>query len=444
MKSNTALNYLLVYEHMRTGGIETLIVRMANWLIGEGHHVDLILVEPGELTEMLDSRVQVHVLGKKGYCRLLLTQSHPMVRQLDDKDIDVMYSYGPGACYLAACVYKVGFKDIKPKFLNGIYHPNEFSLCGKPCSLDRMYVDMYNHYVDNRSKLFMSEQVREGNEPILGMTVPESQIWPLPIDGSQFEHVDRRRVPYRIVSVGRFADFKTYNLYMFDVIEALRDKGYDATWEVYGYGPLGPQMKQQLEERRLEHCVTIREKVSYEAYARALSVAHVFVGVGTALIEAGYCKIPCVPAIKDDTEAITYGALYDLPYYACGEILDDAYSTMPVINAISRLFDMTPDQYLAEGEQTYQYVQCYSIDKLMHQFVDIALYVPQEQNMTLYPKWKFQLHCILWGYEQVRRVLGVRTMIRRWAGHLQNGLQRFFFNIRRRGLAGSHADSTCQ
>jgi len=408
------MHFLLVYTQMRPGGIETLIVRMANWLVTKGHRVTLLLKEPGDLLSLLDEKVEVEVLGPRIFWFFLPFVGRRYLRGYEDKNIDVIYSYCPEGCYFASYVYKYGFRERKPVFLNGIYSPYQFAHRGGIDVLGcmRMHIHLYNVYVDDGSKFFMSEEVRSGNERILGTTVPGSVIWPLPIGVQSFKDIERRVIPYRIVSIGRYIDFKTYNLYMIDVIEELVRDGYDATWEVYGYGRLEDEMRRRVKERKLEGRIFIRGLLPYSEFIKAMAVAHVFVGMGTSLIEAGFCGVPCVPAIMNDAKAITYGSLYNLPYYSCGEILSDDFETVTVASAIRRLFDMTEAEYQAEADRTMQYVKPYSLDLLMQKFIGYVEAAPHIQNIDSYPGWRYGLYCIRWHCFQLRRILAVRTRMR--------------------------------
>jgi hypothetical protein len=136
------------------------------------------------------------------------------------------------------------------------------------------------------------------------------------------------------------------------------------------------------------------------------------VQAASALLEAGFCGVPCVPAIADDTKALTYGRLYDLPYYTCGEVLTDDYETIPVATAIRRIFDMTDAEYQAESDLTYQYVQPYSMDSIMQKFLEHVKQAPPVQNIESYSNWKYVSYCFKWIWFQARSTFAVRSRLR--------------------------------
>ena len=418
MTQENKLSLLLVYGKMDTGGIETLIVRMSNWLVERGHEVTLLIFESGDLVNLLDKRVKVDVIDINKILFFIPVVARNYLSKYKNTDIDVIYSFGPEACYIAAYVAKSGFQKPRPAFLNGIYHPNEFALSGGKSPLDNMHIELYNNYINDNSKIFMSEQVRSGNEKILGKSVPDARIWPLPVDGSRFVDIERKIIPYKIVSIGRFADFKTYNLYMFDVVKKLYEMGYDVTWDIYGYGPLEKEMRRLMQEKGLSDRVFMKGSLLYENMSSVLAEAHVFVGVGTAIIEAGFFGIPSVPGIQNDMEAVTYGSLYDLPYYSCGEILPEGTKTIPVIQEIKRIFDMSESEYEEEARMTREYVRPYSIDDIMSNFLEYAVRIKDENGLDAYPNWKFYLYGVNIMLSQIRRKLGIKRKIRILASSL--------------------------
>ena len=409
--TNCPIEILLVYTHLRTGGIETLIIRMANWLTKEGHDVTVFLLESGELISLLDERVKV-IISPTKYLFYIPFLGKGFLKKILDKKFTGIYSFGPEGCYIASFIYKYTSHMEKPIFLNGIYHPYEFALSGEISITGRMIINLYNNFINDSSKIFMSEEVRFGNEKILKRQMHQSLIWPLPIDESRFKNINRKIKPFRIVSIGRFAKFKTYNLYMINIIEELWEKGYDATWDVYGFGPLELQMRELINQKGLNNRIFIRGVLEYEKIASTLSTAHVFVGVGSALIEAGFCKVACVPAIADDLEGVTYGSLYELPYYSCGERVNNL-STVSVISAICRIFDMNVEDYNVEVEKTYKYVQAYSIDPIMKKFIEYIKNKTFSQRIEHYQGWRYFIFCVASYIQELRKKIAARTRVKR-------------------------------
>ena len=408
-KTRKITNVLLVYTHLRTGGIETLIVRMANWLSRHGLNVTLFLLEPGELLELLDKDIRVIVcpVGNRFFAPHI---GRKHVHELDT-DFDLIYSYGPEGCYIASFIYKYNCSARPPVFLNGVYHPYEFALDGGVSVSDRIRINFYNDYLSDSAKLFMSEPVRSGNELIIGRELPDSKIWPLPVETRPYDR-NRKPLKNKIVSVGRFERFKTYNLHMIDVMEELLNTGYDVHWDVYGYGTLETEMKNKIKEKNLCDRISLKGVLPYDELTKTLSTAQVFVGVGTALIEAGFCGVPCVVGIDNDEGALSYGGLYELPYFACGERLSANAKTTSIVNAIRRILEMDASRYEAECYKTYQYVQAYSMNSLMKEFLDYAENLPTEQVVGSYPAWRYYTYILANWYQLLKKRIAIRSRLK--------------------------------
>jgi glycosyltransferase involved in cell wall biosynthesis len=134
--------------------------------------------------------------------------------------------------------------------------------------------------------------------------------------------IQRKPVHGKIVSVGRLDKMKSYNIYMVDVVKDLLQRGYKVSYDIYGEGPLREEIEEKIRISKLEKHIHLRGQMDYRETEITLSDAFVFVGMGTASIEASMCGVPSIVAIADATEPLTYGFLQDLPFGSCGEMLD--------------------------------------------------------------------------------------------------------------------------
>lgn len=388
-----SLHFLFVYRTLRTGGIETLIVRISNWLIENGHRVTLLLEKGGELLELLNKNVRVDVLGYKYYLSFLPRLNKIYLKQYYDDQIDVIFSFRPRSCLLASVIYRN--MKMKPKFITGTYHLNEYFIKGKNHVESVLHSYLLNNYISDKSKLFMSRAVRDSHEVHLRRKMPEARIWPLPIEERMFQDVVRNPRKFKIVSIGRAIDFKTYNIYMIDVIDELVREGYDVYWDVYGRGDLEQEMRMRIGERKLEDRISLKGTLPYPEMKTALSDAYLFVGMGSSALEAGFCKVPCIPAVIQSKEPMVYGYLYDLPYYTCGEFLEGV-KKVKVVDLIRNLFSLSPEDYQREMDKTYSYVQAYRMNAVMREFLRIVDGTPRGQTVR---PFRTGMHSLYFLYE---------------------------------------------
>ena len=60
------------------------------------------------------------------------------------------------------------------------------------------------------------------------------------------------------------------------------------------------QMVKKINIGRLSHRVSLKGQIPYLKFSNAIKPAHVFVGMGTCIIEAAFCKVACVTSIESD------------------------------------------------------------------------------------------------------------------------------------------------
>lgn len=367
---------VLIYNHsLYTAGVETLIVRMANWLVENGHGCSLVLRHTfdGDLLPQLRKEVNIRRVGNTWELLAI-----PGLRQLiwnkaDLPTPDVVYTLEQSWASIGLLI-----RDVFPKgrtiAITGAYHPNQFCYEGRPAregKVQKLRQIIYDRHYPDDAKFFMSDECLKGHEEFFQRPIQGGFIWPLPLELPDSSEVENRNIdPGIIMSVGRFSPFKTYNVYMADVIGKLRQKHPGIKWVVYGFGP----EEEQLLNGPWKHLITegaieFRGMVPYHELRSVLARAKAFIGMGTALLEAGSLGVPSVPAIVYDTTACSYGYLHDLPYYTCGDPLPEGPPAVPVYDLLDRLLTMDSAEYATLSKKHVAYMAEYSTPKVMAAWV---------------------------------------------------------------------------
>ena len=353
------MNILFIYTSLDVGGVETTIVTFSNWLASQGHDVTLALCEGGDLAPLLPARVRLAWLprGAGPFRPGALCGSGSPLR---GRQFDVVCSFDPQSMWLAALFHRQS--GGQARFRTGVYHPRIYFFSPGFSLREALFRVVYDRYVPDRSKFFMNEQCRKWHEVRFGRTFEGSTILPVPIEREAFRPTHRRPKRYRIVSIGRLDAFKTYNVYMLDVLEELLAEGYDVVWDVYGDGGLRAEMLRRIEARGLAGRVSLKGTVPLADIPAVLETAYAFVGMGISMIRAGAQGVPCIPAIGD-RGPLSYGYLYDLPHYAVGEALEGEPARR-VSDLLRALFEMSAEDYGSECTKTREHCRRFSIDRV--------------------------------------------------------------------------------
>ena len=356
------LRFVLVYNHLYTGGIETLILRLANWLVEHGHSVHLLLSEKkGELLELLDTRCVVEELGFYRELRILQYRKARCVNEAN-----VFMSFEPSTLWYACFLYHRSGSSAKCH-LHGIYHPNDFEHYGNEYSKF-----LSTDVLPPESLLFMNQAVKTSHEGHVGKSFEASHIWPLPVEVKSVRDTLRSPKKFRIVSIGRLTRFKTYNLFMVDVVQRLVEKGYDVQYDIYGEGTLRNTISELIREKQLEERIFLRGNIPYDQLPEVFESAYAFVGMGTAAIEAAIARVPTIASIVYSKAPLAYGLIHELPGYNCGEI-DESLTARDVTELLMNLFNCSEDRYreICNASRAAM-IRKYDLQFLMPRLIQIA------------------------------------------------------------------------
>ncbi len=359
------MHYVFIYPSSGImGGIETQMVRMSRWLVSHGHAVTVVTDSARDWGRLLPKEVRCVALGGKFKLLTYFFHARKLWQTLNVPKPDVIKSFDFWTAWIAYQLTLIA----GGKVVAGIYVPQ------KALRLEHgsFYVRHLLRHVPAKARLFMSPEQIEEFETVHGQG---GELWPLPVDASQFLPATRKPQWGKLVSIGRLSVMKEYNLYMIDVVAELRQRGHDVTWTAHGTGQYEAEMRAMIRERGLEGVITLAGAMPYERCWQMLADAYVFVGMGTTILEAALFKVPNVLALAYDRAGLTYGPIYRVPLGSVGDTRRET-PTLRVVDEIERILKFTPEEYAAEQERVYQYARPYESDVSMQRFVELTQAAP--------------------------------------------------------------------
>jgi glycosyltransferase involved in cell wall biosynthesis len=366
------MRFLLVYPAFGVlGGIETLIARMSRWLVENGHEVTVLTESKQNLGDLLPERVRCIALGGRFRELSYYFRARKLWKTLEIGAPDVIKSFDVRSSWIACQL--AALQGNGCKVMAGIYDPNVFKVWYAPDSrafwkVDSLHLKNFLENIPPSARLFCWKDDMEHFE---GAYHQRGVVWPLPLDSKQFLPALRQPKWGKIVSVGRLSSMKEYNLYMIDVVRDLIKKGYQVSWSVYGEGVYEPKMRERIKQEGLEGAIELKGLLPYEQFWQAIQDAYIFVGMGTAILEASFFGVPNVFATPFDSGGLTYGPVYRLPL---GSTVPSKGSlpTLKVVDEIERILCLGPSEYLSEQELVRNHVQGHEMDASMRQFLKLV------------------------------------------------------------------------
>ncbi|HZW12865.1 MAG TPA: glycosyltransferase family 4 protein [Noviherbaspirillum sp.] len=231
------------------------------------------------------------------------------------------------------------------KVTAGVYHQNEYLFTADDSffvrTLRRCFTALSGGQV-----LFFNQLNMVNYGKFFGRDFSSCVIAPIGIDISEYEREPQRECEkQRLVSVGNLVNFKTYNRHVIGVVAKLAGK-YDAIrYEIYGMGPEEPVL------RELAQCLGVQDKVhfmgaiSYSEFPDTVRRATLFIGSGTALLEAAALGVPAMVGIESIAQPETYGFLSDIEGLSYNEFMPEVLR-VPMADLTDRLLS---DEVFAAG-----------------------------------------------------------------------------------------------
>ena len=120
---------------------------------------------------------------------------------------------------------------------------------------------------------------------------------------------------------------------------------------------------------------------------------YAFIGMGTAVIEAGLCKVPSIVAIAYSDAPTTHGFIHDLDDYNSGEFIEN-HPTENVYDKLKMIFDKNEKDYQKICDESYMSLRSqYDINLLMKEL--LSKIAELENNQISYTKMRIPLYFII-------------------------------------------------
>lgn len=310
---------LFIYGALPVGGIETFFVRMAKERFQKCLPTSVLLLSKPcqsnyELLSEMKKYANVIYPEDIFYGPTFISQRFPLLSVLKAKatleklkEVNQIHAFDGMHALLGYRISKELQKNIP--ITVGFYHYIKYLWGGDKTAwhetVNRKFI--FN-YLPEEALLFLSEGNRELYIRCKKQSFEKSHTFRLGV-------VDKKEValsgvigkPLKIVAVGRLVEFKTYNLYMVDVVERLTKKGLDIQLDIYGDGPLYNKIQEKIEKANLQKKVVLKGAFDYSEFDEIIANYDLFICSGTAIIQASSLGVPSIVGVENMLEPDTYG-----------------------------------------------------------------------------------------------------------------------------------------
>lgn len=207
----------------------------------------------------------------------------------------------------------------------GIYHQNEFIFRASRFFFPKFVQTMFAQ-MPAENIVFFNESSRDNYATHFQRDYSASSILPI---GVELEKAGAPRLAkgHRILSIGNLEGFKTYNRHMITVVAELQERLPLISYEIYGCGPLEGELRQYAAALKVDHRVHFRGYMEYSNFHETIANCDLFVGSGTALLEAAAAGRPALIGIESIETPETYGYLCNAEGFSYNEMRPSAKLT---------------------------------------------------------------------------------------------------------------------
>ncbi len=351
------MRILFIIGQVALGGIETYSLRMCRELHRRGHRLDIWFVKPGGDPALL--REFQRVAEVRFLSRWLPVPFFPRVPAVP-ADCDLIVTTGRLSLIFGALALR---PPHCPPLIAGVFSQWEYS------GIADDYKSRLSHEILDqiglRNVVFCTEGCRVFHAQTLGPDIATSIVSPLliqlPDQPPERGFARRAGEPLRIISIGSFTPFKTYNFTLPATIAELRGAGIPVQWTIYGDGVELPRIRQAIVNAGVENCVHLAGKLDYARFAEEVGRADLYIGAGTTLIEASALGVPSLVALDYNPDPTTPGFFADRTGTFTSDWADDD-QPVPFREAIAAFAAMSDEARQSLSDRSMARAQSYSID----------------------------------------------------------------------------------
>jgi glycosyltransferase involved in cell wall biosynthesis len=382
---------LFIYRVLPMGGIETFFVRMAKKRAELGLSTSILL-----LSNPSDSNTELLTEIEK-YAQVIFPSDIFMNIPLLNRLIPLLIPVKLNALKIALekvdqiHVYEgmhalLGYRLSALLGMNlpvtvGFYHYIRYLWGGDNVALhEKINRDFIFNFLPNQSLLFFSEGSKQLYSKHKKKLFTHSNTFSLGVvDKKEISITGKINKTLRIVAVGRLVEFKTYNFYMAEVVKNLLGAGMKVQFDIYGDGALKEEVRANINKFSMSKYINLKGTLDYSKFDETVAEYDLFIGSGTAIIQASALGVPSIVGVENMMQAKTYGyfcAVYREQYNRKGLDLE----LISIEKLISEYVAMTDASRLTIKEKHVNCIDNFTNESCQNSFDNLKNITMPENN----------------------------------------------------------------
>lgn len=366
---------------MPKGGIETFFARMARHLFSAGYEINFLFfgnVFDEELFAELENFSTIFKIDNYLLAPKVLKKQSPLLKILFPlKKNKLGNEILKGVSHIHAPDYnsilyvnKILPKNSSITISTGVYHINEYNFSNsKNWYFVKKVKELMATFLSTNI-LFFNEISKDFYNNKFSNQFKNSVVTPIGIELPITNNSCLAKQNNEIVSIGRLTQWKMYNFHMIEVIKSLRERNIIVRYDSYGDGSQLELLNLKVREYQLQDLITFHGNIPYSKFKETVSNKLMFIGGGTALIEASALGIPSLIGIENESEPLSYGFLHNTNTYSYQEKQLN-FDKKNIEYYILYLMDLSEELYRAECLKAALRAKDFSIETTKLDFINM-------------------------------------------------------------------------
>ena len=362
---------LIIYGALGLGGIETFFVRLAKERFKKNKKTKILLLTPAEfgvnnsdLFETIKKYAEIYyfddVFDKKIINWRFFLLHHLNKENLKKILIDCEQIHVTDAQNALLAESMLSKINKKIPITVGMYHSLEFAWGNDFLPFfEKINRKFIYEVLDSNNIICFSQTTKDFVRKKTGYDIVNAHTFRLGvIESNKIYKSSKSSKSIRMCAVGRLADFKTYNFWMPEVIKKLNNDGYSISLDIYGDGDKENEVKSAIKDSL--SFIRLLPPFKYSNFDEIVSRYDLFIGSGTAIIQAASLGIPSIIGIESISEPLTYGFFTDFYQYEY-HLKSLNFEKVEVYNTIKEFIEMPEKDKQNLSFKHYQVAHFFSI-----------------------------------------------------------------------------------
>ena len=384
--------YLICYfDHdFLLGGAQTYYIRMLAWAKASFNKILIlnkgtIIAEEWKLTV---DKLDIKVLYLDAIGKWLYDSKNCKIR-LDLTKHSVCIVTGISQYIRISNVFK---DDLYLNLVLYVLHPTS-------CQISQKYflINLFCEYrairkICNKNMYFMDEETLEYAQKCYpNISFSQNNIIRLGMDVKDYNESVRKKVcglsKFCILTVSRLEfPFKGYILGLIKDFALLHNKYPDMELNIIGGGEGMAEVETILSDydEKIKQDIHLIGYVAYEELAKYFERSHLYVGMGTTVLDASMRGVPAIVATGYQRENFCCGYFYD-NYKVVGKLINESGAQdYHFYDLIEKIYQMSIDEYLEKCRLSYKIVkENYDIELIMNRLISLSAKITRVNSMLL-------------------------------------------------------------